>query len=136
MAVKNSLKVLIDGRPITLAGYEDEEYLQNVSNYINRKIAGFSGMKSYRRMTTEERSILLALNIADDYFKAKNQVNSLEENIEEREHDSYGVKQELVQAQMETERLKGENEKLRTELEELKNRQSNNYNNNKYGYRR
>lgn len=135
MAVKNSLKVLIDGKPITLAGYEDEEYLQNVSNYINRKISGFSGMKSYRRMTQDERSILLALNIADDYFKAKSQVNSLEENIEEREHDSYGVKQELVQAQMEAERLKSENDSLKKELEELKNRQSNS-NNNNYGYRR
>lgn len=135
MAVKNSLKVLIDGKPITLAGYEDEEYLQNVSNYINRKISGFSGMKSYRRMSQDERSILLALNIADDYFKAKSQINSLEENIEEREHDSYGVKQELVQAQMEAERLKEENESLKQQLEELKNRSANS-NNNKYGYRR
>ena len=31
----------------------------------------------YRRMNTEYQGILLALNIADDYFKAKNQADSM-----------------------------------------------------------
>lgn len=126
MAEKNKLKVLIDGKTFTLSGYEDEEYLQNVSNYINRKINGFYEIPGYRRMTADLRSILLALNVADDYFKAKNQAAALEESIEAREQDAYGLKQELVTAQMDADKLRRENESLKKELEKLKN-------NNKYG---
>ncbi len=126
MAAKNSLKVLIDGKTITLAGYEDEEYLQNVSNYVNRKITGFYEVPGYRRMSADMKSTLLALNIADDYFKAKNQAALLEESMEAREQDTYGMKQELVQAQMEADRLRAENESLKKEIEKLKN-------SNKYG---
>ena len=33
MASKNTVKVLIDGKIITLSGYESEEYLQRVASY-------------------------------------------------------------------------------------------------------
>ena len=73
-------------------------------------------------MTPDTRSTLLALNIADDYFKAKNQAAVLEESIEAREQEAYAVKQELVSAQMENEKLRTEVESLKNELEKLKNR--------------
>ena len=126
MAVKTALKVLINGKTFTLAGYEDEEYLQNVANYINRKISGLSGLRGYRRMSADDRNTLLALNIADDLFKAKEQVSGLEASLEDHEQDSYGIKQELVSAQIEA---------LKKENETLKSKQSSQGHNN-YGYRR
>lgn len=142
MAVKTALKVLINGKTITLAGYEDEEYLQNVANYINRKISGLSGMKGYRRMSGDDRGTLLALNIADDYFKAKDQVAGLEASLEDHEQDSYGIKQDLVSAQIDAEKLRNENEALKMQIESLKkdietlkNKQSS-QGHKDYGYRR
>lgn len=132
MAEKNSIKVLIDGKTITLSGYEDEEYLQNVANYINRKISGFYEIPGYRRMTADLRNTLLALNIADDYFKAKNQAAVLEESIEAREQDTYGLKQELVSAQMEADKLRQENESIKRELDRLKNRYGRNSGSGRY----
>lgn len=126
MAEKNTLKVLIDGRTVTLAGYEDEEYLLNVSNYINRKISGFYETPGYRRMTPEMRYTLLALNIADDYYKAKNQAAMLEESIEAREQETYAMKQDLVSSQMEAERLRAEVESLKNEIEKLKTKNDRN----------
>ena len=38
MAVKNTTQVLIGGKIITLSGYESEEYLQKVANYMNGKL--------------------------------------------------------------------------------------------------
>ena len=35
MAVKNTTQVLIDGKIITLGGYESPEYLQKVAAYLN-----------------------------------------------------------------------------------------------------
>ena len=38
MAVKNTAQVVIDGKIITLGGYESEEYFQKVAAYMNNKI--------------------------------------------------------------------------------------------------
>ena len=42
MAVKNTTQVLIDGKIITLGGYESPEYLQKVAAYLNQKISELS----------------------------------------------------------------------------------------------
>ena len=120
MAAKTSLKVLIDGKQITLAGYEEEEYLQKVANYINRKIAGFSEVPGYGRMASELKGTLLSLNIADDYFKAKKQADALEESMEAKDRDAYDLKQDLVTMQMENEKLTKEISDLKNELENLR----------------
>ena len=67
---KNHTQVLIGGKVFTLSGYESEEYLQRVSSYINHKMTECASMDGYRRQTAEMRSILLALNIADDKIVA------------------------------------------------------------------
>ena len=74
MSSKNKTEVLIDGKIYTLSGYESEEYLQRVATYINNKLAEFKKLDGYGRQSKEIKSILLELNIADDYFKAKKQV--------------------------------------------------------------
>lgn len=108
MAEKNLVKVMIDGKIITLGGYESEEYLQRVANYINHKIEDMAQITHYRRMSPETRSNMLALNIADDYFKAKLQADSVEQEIENKDKESYNIKQDLIAAQMEIEKLKKE----------------------------
>lgn len=42
MPAKNTIKVLIGGKIITLSGYESEEYLQSVASYMNHKLAQLS----------------------------------------------------------------------------------------------
>ena len=70
---KNFTEVLIGGKVFTLSGFESEEYLQKVSTYLNHKIDECSSSEGYRKQSAETRSVLLALNIADDYFKARRQ---------------------------------------------------------------
>lgn len=108
MAEKNVAKVMIDGKIITLGGYESEEYLQRIANYVNHKIAEMESMTAYRRMSPDMRSCMMAINLADDYFKAKEQADASEEEMENRDKEAYNVKQDLVAAQMEIERLKKE----------------------------
>ena len=71
MSSKNKTEVLIDGKIYTLSGYESEEYLQRVATYINNKLAELKKLDGYARLSQELKSILLELNVADDYFKAK-----------------------------------------------------------------
>mgnify|MGYP000582768337 CR=1 FL=1 len=72
MAVKNTAQVVIDGKIITLGGYESEEYFQKVAAYMNNKISELSQMPGYSRQAMETKHTLLSLNITDDYLRLKN----------------------------------------------------------------
>ena len=85
MAAKTSAEVVIDGKVYTLSGYEGEEYLQKVAAYINNKISEFDGIEDYRHIPLNMKNTLIQLNIADDYFKAKAQVEKLERDLENKE---------------------------------------------------
>ena len=74
MAVKTDTEVIIGGKAFTLSGYESEEYLQKVASYINHKMNEYNKVDAFRRQPFERQSVLLQLNIADDYFKAKNRL--------------------------------------------------------------
>ena len=82
MSSKNDTEVILDGKIYTLSGYESEEYLQKVASYINNKINEFKEAEGYSRLTADMQKVLLELNIADDYFKAKKQADSLGNEIE------------------------------------------------------
>ena len=74
MAVKTDAKVIIGGKVLTLSGYESEEYLQKVASYINNKSEEYSKMDGFRHQPVDMQNILMQLNIADDYFKARKQI--------------------------------------------------------------
>jgi cell division protein ZapA len=113
MASKTSADVLIGGKIYTLSGYESEVYLQTVAAYINSKITEFDEMEHFRRLPPDMKATLVHLNIADDYFKAKNQAEQLEEDLEARNTEIYDLKHELVSIQIRLETL----EKAQTDLE-------------------
>lgn len=113
MAEKTSAEVIIGGKVYTLSGYESEEYLQKVATYINNKINEFNSMEELRRFSGEMKATLIQLNIADDYFKAKTQVEKLEREIEQKDKEIYDLKHDLISNQIKAE----SDEKSRKELE-------------------
>ena len=119
MSSKNKTEVLIAGKIFTLSGYECEEYLQKVATYINNKIAEFKKLDGYNHQTKENKSILLELNIADDYFKAKKQVEMVEEELSEKDKELYDLKHELINAQIQLENQEKDLEASRKENTEL-----------------
>lgn len=103
MAAKTDAEVIIGGKVLTLCGYESEEYLQKVASYLNNKLAEYGKVDSFRRQSLDMQNILMQLNIADDYFKAKNQIQSLEDEIEAKEKELYDLKHQLIATQMKLE---------------------------------
>ncbi|OUP50982.1 cell division protein ZapA [Lachnoclostridium sp. An181] len=125
-AAKHDTEVIIDGKVYTLSGFESEEYLQKVAVYLNHKMSECAGHEGYRKQSAETRTILLGLNIADDYFKAKKKAETLEGDIEERDQSMYDLKHELISVQiklenteMSMEKLKEENQSLQMKIVEL-----------------
>ena len=119
MANKVDIPVVINGKVYTLSGYEGEEYLQTVATYINSKISECKASDQYRRMNAEYQGVLLALNIADDYFKAKKQADSIEGELDSKDKQLYDVKHELIAAQIQVESLEKENSGLQKQINEL-----------------
>lgn len=103
MNSKTDTEVIIGGKVFTLSGYESEEYLQKVASYINNKMNEYSKVESFTRQTSDTQNVLLLLNIADDYFKAKNQISLLEEDLQTKEKELYNLKHELISSQIKLE---------------------------------
>ena len=119
MAVsKTDTEVVIGGKVFTLSGYESAEYLQKVASYINNKIAEYSRLDSFRRQPLDTQNVLLELNIADDYFKAKKQISILEEDIQSKEKELYDLKHELIAAQIRLENTEKNFKDQQAELNE------------------
>ena len=126
-SAKHFTEVLIGGKVYTLSGFEGEEYLQKVSSeylqkvssYLNHKITECANSEGYRKQSADTRNVLLALNIADDYFKAKKQGDSLENDIELKDKEMYDLKHELISAQIKLENAEKELAKIKDENNDL-----------------
>ena len=118
MSSKNNTEVIIDGKIFTLSGYESEDYLQKVAAYINNKITEFKQDEGYKRQNIDVQRTLLDLNIADDYFKAKKQADTLEAELEVKEKQLYEIKHELIAAQIKLETNEKEQNDLKKQLSE------------------
>ena len=116
---KNYTEVLIGGKVFTLSGFESEEYLQKVSTYLNHKIAECASVEGFNRQSAETRSTMLALIIADDYFKAKRQGANLEQDGERKDKEMYDLKHELISTQIRCENLEQELRTLKEEKQKL-----------------
>lgn len=118
MAAKTDTEVIIGGKVFILSGYESEEYLQKVASYINNKVSEYSKVDGFRRQTADTQSVLLQLNIADDFFKAKKQIAMLEEENESKDKEIYDLKHELITSQIKLESTETTMKKMQDELTE------------------
>ena len=119
MAQKNDIKVVINNKVYTLSGQESEDYLQNVATYINGKIAECQSSEAYRRFNAEYQNVLLALNIADDYFKAKDQVNQMLTEDDDKDKQIYDLRHEVIEVQIKYESAQKMIEEYKEKISEL-----------------
>lgn len=116
MSVKTDTEVIIGGKVFTLSGYESEEYLQKVASYINNKLSEYNKVESFRRQPQDTQNVLMQLNLADDYFKARKQISLLEEEIQSKEKELYNLKHELIASQIKLENMEKNIKDLQTEV--------------------
>lgn len=78
----------------------------------------YAKVESYKRQPLDMQNVLLQLNIADDYFKAKRQISLLEEEIQGKEKELYNLKHELIATQIKLENTEKNVKSLQGELNE------------------
>ena len=118
MSSKTDTQVVIGGKMFTVSGYESEAYLQQVAAYLNNKLSEFDQMEGFHRQSIDLQHFLIQLNLADDYFQVKKQIEALEEQLEEKEKELYDIKHELITTQMKLENTEGTITDLKRELDE------------------
>ena len=77
------IKVHILGREFFLKGEADAEHINEAVTYVKQKI---EEVQENQTMDVISTVILTALNIADDYFKLKNERESLVSAVEDRSY--------------------------------------------------
>ena len=118
MDTRTDAEVLIGGKVYTLSGYEGGEYFQKVASYINNKMAEYNKIDSFKKLSLDYQNVLLQINIADDYFKSKKQIDLLEEEIKAKEKELYDLKHELISYQIKIENMEKNVKNLNADLNE------------------
>lgn len=115
MKTMNDIDVVINNKKYTLSGYESDSYLQMVATYINDKNEEFKQKDFFNRLDQDMKNILLELNIADDFFKAKNQVKTLEAELEKKNSELFDMKHDLISMQSRLDSVQKELQSLKFE---------------------
>ena len=87
---KTRTTVRIAGREYTLTGYDGEEYVRRVAQYVDRKI---TELELATRLPSQQLAVLTSVSIADELHKAQD--------------DNARLRKELMQAREELETLRG-----------------------------
>lgn len=116
MNKKNTVEVVINNKQYILGGYESPEYLQKIASYINNQYSEFKKQDFYKHLDRDMKSVLIQINIADDFFKAKDQIDLIQVKNEENNTEIYNLRHELVGARSELESAQDEIKELKQEL--------------------
>jgi cell division protein ZapA len=112
------VNVLIGDEIITLKSSENEDYLSRLARYTDRKIKEIKASKSDAMIHEGKRTVLIAINLADDYFKEHEKVLELEARIKKYDNDIGEMEEENRLLQETVLELQGQLEQARSELEE------------------
>ena len=92
MEERSELSVVIDGKVYRLSGGSDI-YLQKLASYVDGKIRELKKQPEYR-------DILLALNITEELFKLRDEIEVFNQDGRDRAQELYELKQQIVDRDM------------------------------------
>ena len=108
---RNVTEVVIAGKIISISGDEDAAYMTEVAAFINDKLSELQKTDSYRKLSADQKQILLGMNLADEYFREKKKTQILEAELELKDKELYSLKHELINLQLDLEKLQKEKSK-------------------------
>ncbi|MDR1531222.1 MAG: cell division protein ZapA [Clostridiales bacterium] len=111
----NEVEVIIGGEVIRLRGTESEEYIQRVGRYIDKKIQALQKEKKSASINSMLRTLLVAVNIADDLFHETDRADIAEKELKrfmdemgKLQEENYMLKDKLRETQLELTSVRGE----------------------------
>ena len=114
----NKVDVVIGGEITTLKSNEKPEYLQKLALYVDQKTTEILSKNSSASINEKMRTLLIALNIADDYFKIKDKYEKLFVLHERFVNEMTRLQQDNTALNQKVNTLENQLEALKNELEE------------------
>ncbi len=114
MTSKNKVVIRIAGKDYTLVGMESDEYIQKVGLYIDKKMNEI--LMRNNRLSTSLAAVLTAINVADDFFKARETEQSLRKENHTVNEELEKLREEIRQLREENSGLSAKNTTLQLEL--------------------
>jgi len=113
----NKVKIMIAGKEHWIVGTESEEYIQKIGLYVDKKLSEV--MKAgENNLSTVMGSVLVSVNIADDYFKERDRANHQKTKMNDMEKQIKDLQNKLKVLEDRTHRLEDEKENLKLKLVE------------------
>ena len=111
---KQKITVRINGKNYTLLHDESDEYIHKIEHYLNSKIA--SASKGGIQLGEPTVTVMAAIDITDELFKAKKNFNTLKNEIKRMmdEYDRLKVESHELEEQLEA--AWKQNEELKRKL--------------------
>lgn len=114
MTSKNKVVIRIASKDYTLIGVESDEYIQKVGLYIDKKMNEI--LIRNNRLSTSLAAVLTALNVADDFFKSRENEISIRKEKEIMIEELQRLKSESIKLKEENGILSASNTTLQLEL--------------------
>lgn len=83
--MESKVKVRIYGQDYTIAGDRNEDVIKEIAGYVDGKMREIG--KNFSQTAQGSLAVLAAINVADEYFTAKEQIDQLTEAKEQLEKD-------------------------------------------------
>ncbi len=108
------VEVKINNIEYTLVTNEPEEYVQRVALLVNKRMNQIT--EEAPQLSTAMKSVLTAINIADDYLKNEGVLDNLRIELKGYAEEAKGLSSELESKRLEVEKLREDVHKLQIEL--------------------
>ena len=119
--VENRVDVVICGEIITLKSSEQPDYLQRLARYADQKIDEIKSKSVSAAIDDRVRTLLIALNVADDYPKALDKFQRLDSLHKRLVHEMGKLQEENSQLGAQMKEMQVELTKTKKELDEFIN---------------
>jgi cell division protein ZapA len=116
----NKVDVVIGGEIITLRSGEQPDYLQRLARYADQKISEIKTKSVSAAIDDRAKTLLIALNIADDYHKALDRFQRLDAAHKELVKEMGKLQGENVELNAKMKAMSAELSKMEKELTKTK----------------
>jgi cell division protein ZapA len=124
--MENKVDVVIGGEVITLKSGSDPAYVQKVARYADKKITELRAKSVAAAIDDRLRTIMVALNIGDDYFKTLERYQRLDKVHKKLSEEMRALQKEnvtfaarMAELEAEKQRMSEENTLLNQRNKEL-----------------
>jgi cell division protein ZapA len=109
-------KIRICNNEYLIKGNESEEYIEKIALFVDKKMSAI--MRENPKLSVSMAAVLTAVNIADDYFKERDQANKQKAFMDDFERKSKDQVSRMKILEAKVEKLTQSNNELKNTLSE------------------